>query len=329
MSGPFHQRPRPQQNEDWMLTYADCITLLLAFFVMMYTVSEVNLSKFEKIKLQIHSEFGAPGETHGIADSPEAEESTDDRANIPDPEVTPEESLFDAMEGALQDLAERGEVVLNATPDGVELEFNSSALYDTGRAEIDEHTLDTLAGRDGHHRKIDLLTRRIAVAFHELLVLVIHVLDAHLVERTVAHAHAEQRTWVIGVRVHPYRAVVADDHRRSGQRHHTLAHGVHVHRFALDDELGAVPVHLLLGVLEELLADARPVHGARRGRRYHQVGFRALQKRERTRHERDHALAASVHHARLLEDGKLLRRVGQRTLRGGERFTKHLSRRAN
>lgn len=166
MSGPFHQRPRPQQNEDWMLTYADCITLLLAFFVMMYTVSEVNLSKFEKIKLQIHSEFGAPGETHGIADSPEAEESTDDRANIPDPEVTPEESLFDAMEGALQDLAERGEVVLNATPDGVELEFNSSALYDTGRAEIKSGMKPVLTNLVDRLRALDPVDLMITVEGH-------------------------------------------------------------------------------------------------------------------------------------------------------------------
>ena len=136
MSGPFHQRPKQAINEDWMLTYADCITLLLAFFVMMYTVSEVNLAEFEKIKLEITEEFGAPGPTHGIADEPDAEESTDDRANIPDPEVTPEQPLFDAMQQALQDLADKGDVMLNATPDGVELEFTSSALYATGRAEI-------------------------------------------------------------------------------------------------------------------------------------------------------------------------------------------------
>ena len=36
-----------EEGEDWLVTYADAITLLMAFFVLLYTVSEPNTEKFE------------------------------------------------------------------------------------------------------------------------------------------------------------------------------------------------------------------------------------------------------------------------------------------
>jgi len=42
----------------WLLTYADMITLLTAFFIMMYSMSVLNLSKFEQVAISIRSGFG-------------------------------------------------------------------------------------------------------------------------------------------------------------------------------------------------------------------------------------------------------------------------------
>ena len=39
--------PKEEGGEDWLVTYADAITLLMAFFVLLYTVSEPNTEKFE------------------------------------------------------------------------------------------------------------------------------------------------------------------------------------------------------------------------------------------------------------------------------------------
>ena len=36
-------------SEDWLVTYADAITLLMAFFVLMFSVSEPNTEQFEKV----------------------------------------------------------------------------------------------------------------------------------------------------------------------------------------------------------------------------------------------------------------------------------------
>jgi chemotaxis protein MotB len=45
-------------SERWLLTYADMITLLMAFFIMMYSMSVVNLAKFRQAAISIKSGFG-------------------------------------------------------------------------------------------------------------------------------------------------------------------------------------------------------------------------------------------------------------------------------
>jgi chemotaxis protein MotB len=45
-------------SERWLLTYADMITLLMAFFIMMYSMSVLNLEKFREVAFSIRSGFG-------------------------------------------------------------------------------------------------------------------------------------------------------------------------------------------------------------------------------------------------------------------------------
>lgn len=48
----------PNNNDRWLLTYADMITLLMAFFIMMYSMSVLNLNKFHAAAVSIRSGFG-------------------------------------------------------------------------------------------------------------------------------------------------------------------------------------------------------------------------------------------------------------------------------
>lgn len=47
-----------ENSERWLLTYADMITLLMAFFIMMYSMSVLNVSKFRDAAISIRSGFG-------------------------------------------------------------------------------------------------------------------------------------------------------------------------------------------------------------------------------------------------------------------------------
>ena len=45
-------------TERWLLTYSDMITLLMAFFIMMYSMSVLNMEKFREVAFSIRSGFG-------------------------------------------------------------------------------------------------------------------------------------------------------------------------------------------------------------------------------------------------------------------------------
>ncbi|MGN0026125.1 MAG: flagellar motor protein MotB, partial [Clostridium sp.] len=42
------KRQEKENSERWLLTYSDLITLLMVFFVVLYSASNVNQKKYEK-----------------------------------------------------------------------------------------------------------------------------------------------------------------------------------------------------------------------------------------------------------------------------------------
>lgn len=47
-----------ENSERWLLTYADMITLLVAFFIMLYAMSVMNVQKFQQLAISVRSGFG-------------------------------------------------------------------------------------------------------------------------------------------------------------------------------------------------------------------------------------------------------------------------------
>src|SRR5437763_16456203 len=46
-----------ENEERWLLTYADLITLLMALFMVLFSMSVVNKSKLEVLKQSLHNAF--------------------------------------------------------------------------------------------------------------------------------------------------------------------------------------------------------------------------------------------------------------------------------
>jgi chemotaxis protein MotB len=47
----------PENAERWLITYADLITLLLAFFILMYTMSKQDAQKYQEVSGHLKAVF--------------------------------------------------------------------------------------------------------------------------------------------------------------------------------------------------------------------------------------------------------------------------------
>jgi chemotaxis protein MotB len=65
-----------ENDERWLLTYADMITLLMALFMVLFSISSVNISKFVTLQQSLHQAFSGSILTGGRAIMQAGSEST-------------------------------------------------------------------------------------------------------------------------------------------------------------------------------------------------------------------------------------------------------------
>lgn len=135
-------------NERWMVSYADFITLLFAFFVVMYSISSVNEGKY---KVLSDSLIGAFSQTAKTLDPIQIGEHVP-RSVAPRSETAPQAPLITAQTGSsgtaddpLEDIAEAmqaafgelisvGDLRVHANELWIEIELNSGLLFPSGDA---------------------------------------------------------------------------------------------------------------------------------------------------------------------------------------------------
>jgi len=152
--------------ERWLVSYSDLVTLLFAFFVVMYSVSSVNEGKYRILSDTLVDAFrqdldrpvpidmgGLPG-GDGVFDGGqgiggdaattlnELEEAGLSQATLALPEIPTAERFEDAKTAAsflksrLAPLIERDDMRVREGADWVEIELDSEFLFATGSAEL-------------------------------------------------------------------------------------------------------------------------------------------------------------------------------------------------
>jgi chemotaxis protein MotB len=140
-----------ENAERWLLTYADLITLLMVFFVVLYSMSTADSEKFKKISAALSQAFSvdvlqgasAAGITDGVT-TPDA--PIDDLINNNDvPQVQRLKTKIDAL---IQGSSQAPDVSVGRDKDGLVIRLSGSYLFDSGRAELKPNSLavlDTIA----------------------------------------------------------------------------------------------------------------------------------------------------------------------------------------
>lgn len=130
-------------EEDWLISYADMVTLLMAFFLTMMSISKVDMSLFEQMKKGLRSEIGKEKEVK-----------------------TPLAEIKHDLDSLLTQEKKAGSVAIQLGHEGIVMEFSSSAFYSVGKAEFNPEAKDILDKVSGAIQNITYYKFQIDVEGH-------------------------------------------------------------------------------------------------------------------------------------------------------------------
>lgn len=141
----------PESNDLWLLTYGDLVTTLMAFFVLLYSLSSVSAAKFKATAASLAAALGNRPVITGTAD-PAGKATTPDATdayagNVPldlgmiDPQLA---GVRDDLRKALQaqDLSDQAKIELSK--DTVIIRFSDQAFFNSGDATLQPRALPVL-----------------------------------------------------------------------------------------------------------------------------------------------------------------------------------------
>lgn len=131
-----------ENHERWLISYADFITLLFAFFVVMYAVSVVNEGKYRVFSVSLGDAFGGQqsGKPVGVTNIPPTMALPPliqrQRAEALRHEKEKLKKLAQELTSTLAPLVKEGKVRVTQNSRGVSVEINASVLFDPGDATL-------------------------------------------------------------------------------------------------------------------------------------------------------------------------------------------------
>ena len=141
----------PHENDErWLLTYSDLITLLFVLFVVMYAISTTDVRKFIVLAQSVSAAFNADVMQGQSAVSIMNGQETTVQDQTYDTGSSTVASDLRTIKAALEDYAIGqglgGEVQVGMAPQGIVIRLNDALLFSSGRAHLDDHAV-TLVGK--------------------------------------------------------------------------------------------------------------------------------------------------------------------------------------
>jgi len=140
-------------HERWLVSYADFITLMFAFFVVMFSSARIDKEKMERLTQSIQAGFqelgaSAPSRPHAKK-SNRAEElvrTPPSNAGLSDVNHKPEDlaAIQRELEKLLSPEIKRREVALRLEPDGLIISLREIGFFDSGSSRIKPQAVDAI-----------------------------------------------------------------------------------------------------------------------------------------------------------------------------------------
>lgn len=153
-----------QKVAEYMLTYGDMMTLLLCFFVLLFSFSSIDAQKFEAIVQSFSGSLGVLEGGNTLKHEIHIEEGAWEE-NVSSAKL--ETETFEKLEEKIREYLNENElaedVQLLDEPAGLLLRFQDNVLFDSGRADVKEeamviigHIADLLNGEEFKDKSISI-----------------------------------------------------------------------------------------------------------------------------------------------------------------------------
>jgi len=122
----------PHHRDRWLVSYADFITLLFAFFVVLYSAAQVDKRRAAQVASAIQTAFHQNGSlpppvaNGGSPQLPNAQPSSDEQ----------QAALKKQIEQTLAADISNGDVAVRSSPEGLVISLREVGFFDSGSAEI-------------------------------------------------------------------------------------------------------------------------------------------------------------------------------------------------
>ncbi|MZQ75130.1 MAG: OmpA family protein [Peptoclostridium sp.] len=131
----------PAGAPEWMTTYSDMVTLLLTFFILMFSFSSVDAQKFETMMRSFQGSLGILEGGKTLSELPLATNGADIDVES--------DGIYEHLSQEIEDYLNQnglGESVniINGN-NGLILRFNENVLFDSGKADLKPQAMATLS----------------------------------------------------------------------------------------------------------------------------------------------------------------------------------------
>lgn len=127
----------------WMTTYSDMVTLLLTFFVLLYSFSSIDADKWQRLVVAFTGDtsiFEQKSELHINQQQAGLDEITQLQQQLKD-----FQELYEKLKAYVESSELDTKILLNKTDNEIQIRFTDNVLFDSGKANLKDEALEILS----------------------------------------------------------------------------------------------------------------------------------------------------------------------------------------
>lgn len=137
-----------KKNDDWMATYGDMVTLLLCFFVLLFSISTVDIEKFRLVAMSLQDALSGvldSGRTYVPEEPLDEDALTEMELENYLREMEQLQSTYEELRQFFREQGLEDAVLLIYEERGLLIRFSDKVLFDSARAELHADAVAILA----------------------------------------------------------------------------------------------------------------------------------------------------------------------------------------